>query len=326
MSRIHKSERSGKVKIAFIGKPHDFSLAPLHALSQCHQIVAIIESAPRIAQKNSISFVAALVRAAYNRFSNLATMRKLAAKWNIPYFYLSKENKDQLPNFLKTVGPDIVCVASLSQLLKKEVIDIPRYGALNLHPSLLPKYHGPFPWFWQYYDGEKEWGMTVHRIDEGQDTGPIVKQEAFTVETGADIYDTMAKAAPIGAALMLQAVNEIEAGTAKYTPQPPHNYPKARIVKRDEKLIDWDHWSIERTWHVMRGTYPWLDAVDYPVTLRGRVTIGTYEKCANNCPAGSLAKDKEGHFIAHREGKIRLVIKSDLLRLVKQKFLRRQKV
>ena len=314
------------MKIAFIGKAHDFSLAPLHALSQCHQVVAIIESAPRIAQMNLPSLVRALARAAHNWLLPRMTMRTLAEKRSIPYFYLSRENKDQLPNFLKTVGPDIVCVASLSQLLKKEVIDVPRYGALNLHPSLLPKYHGPFPWFWQYYDWEKEWGMTVHRIDEGQDTGPIVKQESFTVETGADIYDTMAKAAPLGAALMLQAVNEIEAGTAKYTPQPPHNYPKARIVKRDEKLIDWDHWSIERTWHVMRGTYPWLDAVDYPKALQGRVKIGTYEKCAIDCHAGSLAKDEQGLFVAHREGKIRLVKQADLLMLMKQRFLHRQKV
>jgi methionyl-tRNA formyltransferase len=314
------------VKIAFIGKPHDFSLAPLHALSQRHQVVAIIESAPRNLPKDSPSLVRALVRAAQNRFSHRATMRRLAGKWKIPYFYLSKENKDQLPTWLESIGPEIVCVASLSQLLKKEVIDIPRYGALNLHPSLLPKFHGPFPWFWQYYEWEKEWGMTVHRIDEGQDTGPIVKQKSFTVETGADIYDTMAKAAPIGADLMLEAANEIEAGTAIFRPQPPHNYPKARIVKRDEKLIDWDQWSIERTWHVMRGTYPWLDAVDYPKELQGRVRIGTYEKCDANCPAGSMAKDKHGFFAAHREGKIRLVIQSDVLSLVKQRFLQKQKV
>jgi methionyl-tRNA formyltransferase len=314
------------VKIAFIGKPHDFSLAPLNALSRCHQIVAIIESAPRIAQKDSTSFVRTLARVAQNWFSSQMTMPTLAAKGNIPYFYLSKENKDQLPKFLQTISPEILCVASLSQLLKKEVIDIPRYGALNLHPSLLPKYHGPFPWFWQYYDWEKEWGMTVHRIDEGQDTGPIVEQESFMVETGADIYDTMAKAAPIGATLMLKAVNEIEAGTAKFTSQPPHNYPKARIVKRDEKLIDWDHWSIERTWHVMRGTYPWLDAVNYPKAFQGRVQIGPYEKCENDRPPGSVAKDKQGFFVGHREGKIRLGIRGGLLRLVKQRFLHKQNV
>jgi methionyl-tRNA formyltransferase len=314
------------VKIAFIGKPHDFSLSPLNALSQAHQIVAVIESAPRIARKDSASFVRALVGLAQNWFSSRMTMRTLAAKWNIPYFYLCKENKDQLPKFLKTIDPDILCVASLSQLLKKEVIDLPRYGALNLHPSLLPKYHGPFPWFWQYYDWEKEWGMTVHRIDEGQDTGPIVKQQSFTVETGADIYDTMAKATPIGAALMLKAVNEIEAGTAIFTSQPPHNYPKARVVKRDEKLIDWDHWSIERTWHVMRGTYPWLDAVNYPKAFQGRVQIGFYEKCEHDCPAGSVAEDKQGLFVGHSEGKIRLGIRGGVLRLIKQRLLNKQNV
>jgi methionyl-tRNA formyltransferase len=314
------------VKIAFIGKAHDFSLAPLNALSQFHQIVAIIESAPRQVQTGSGSFIRALLRNGYGKFKKRATMRSIAQRLGIPYLYLSRDNKDQLITFLQAIHPDIVCVASLSQLLKKEVIDVPRYGVLNLHPSLLPKYHGPFPWFWQYYECEQEWGMTVHRIDEGQDTGPIVEQELFTVETGADIYDTMAKAAPIGARLMLAAVNKIEAGTAQFTPQPPHNYPKARIVKRDEKLIYWDQWPIERVWHVMRGTYPWLDAVNYPETLRGKVKVGSYEKSDNDSPAGTVVKDERGFFVAHREGKIRLVVQAGLLSVLRRRLLLNPKI
>jgi methionyl-tRNA formyltransferase len=309
------------VKVAFIGKAHDFSLAPLNALSHSHQIVAIIESAPRQVQAGSGSFIRTLLRNAYGRYRKLETMRSIAHRLNIPYLYLSRDNKEQLITFLQAIRPDILCVASLSQLLKKEVIDVPRYGVLNLHPSLLPKYHGPFPWFWQYYECEQEWGMTVHRIDEGQDTGPIVEQELFTVDTGSDIYDTMAKAAPIGARLMLEAVNKIEAGTAQFTPQPLHNYPKARIVKRDERLIYWDQWTIERVWHVMRGTYPWLDAVVYPEPLRGTVKIGSYEKCENDSPVGTVAKDERGFFVAHREGKIRLMVQNGLLSMIRRTLL-----
>jgi methionyl-tRNA formyltransferase len=302
------------MRVVFIGKSHEFSVVPLRAIMGTHVVVGIIESAPRIKSSKASRFLYNLGCKIFNRQS----LWKLARKSKLPYMYLGRENQAELVSFLNRIRPDILCVTSLTQLLKKQVLQIPKYGAINLHPSMLPKYHGPYPWFWQYYDFEKQWGITVHVIDEGQDTGPIVKQESFALETGKDIADATKIVSSIGARLMLESINEIEEGTAVFSPQPPHSYPKARIVLRDEKLIDWQHWSIERVWHVMRGTYPWLDAVEYPAHIKGTWKICEFERCACDDAPGQLYKDDKGYYVAHKEGKIRLLLEPTSFGMIKK--------
>jgi methionyl-tRNA formyltransferase len=179
---------------------------------------------------------------------------------------------------------------------------------MNLHPSLLPSYHGPFPWFWQYHDFISEWGATVHQIDEGQDTGPILKQEPVSIPLGTDITEAMKIMGAVGARLFVVVLQEIARGTLRPTPQPLHRLPKARIVERHERFIDWQSWPIERVWHFMRGTHPWSDAVDYPRIGHRSATwkIGDYERCQNEREPGVVLMDELGYFVSHHEGKIRL--------------------
>ena len=294
------------MRFIFIGKNHEFSLVPLKSIAEHHELVGVVESGPRSSQSRPEA-VSRQIFPFPRLGKSLGFLSTLAKRKRIPYMLLTRENRDDLAAFLRAIQPDIICVASLSQLLKKDVLHIPKYGAINLHPSLLPKYHGPFPWFWQYLNFEKEWGVTVHKIDEGQDTGPLVKQESFELPLGTDIADAMKMVAPIGARLMLEAMNAIEVGIA-LRPQPQHDYPKARIVQRDEKFIDWDVWDLERVWHFMRGTYPWIDAVEYPEEkdTHGTWRIGEMEKesCAET--PGKVFKDEKGYFVAHKEGKVRL--------------------
>lgn len=293
------------MKIVFIGKGHEFSLVPLAAIKLHHNIVGIVESGPR-KDYNGIQRLKAFLHQARSFIKGSESLLSEARKMRVPYMLLTKSTRSDLVSFLRAVQPDIICVASLNQLLSKDVLAIPRYGAINLHPSKLPKYHGPFPWFWQYYNFELEIGVTVHALDEGQDTGPILKQAPVRLPLGTDIMDAIKLVAPIGAKLMVEGLGEIEQGRAMFMPQPIHQYPKARIIKRDEKLIEWDSWPIERVWHFMRGTYPWLDAVEYPRMLKGHCRIGEFERSTCNDKPGQLYKDAVGFYVAHREGKIRI--------------------
>ena len=283
-----------------------------------HSVVGIIESGPRDSEDNPGSRLKIFLTNLKLRIRGIDYLKDIASTTNTPYMYLSRQTRSNLPDFARKVTPDIICVASLSQLLKKEVLRIPPHGSINLHPSLLPKYRGAFPWFWQYHAFEKEWGITVHFLDEGEDTGPILRQEAFHLEVGTDIFEAMKKVSPIGARLMLEAVNDIEKGVAVLKAQPPHDHPRARVISRSEKLIDWENWPLERVWHVMRGTYPWLDAVEYPKDLYGRWKVGEMERCAAQGEPGTLCKDDEGHYIAHEEGRIRLILKRSLLDRIRQ--------
>lgn len=294
------------MRVAFIGKNHGFSLVPLARIMQAHELVGILESGPR--QRLS---VLGQLRLRVNDYRVLrtsgASLRGLAWRTGAKYGLLTRESMLASERLLRVLAPDIICVASLSHLLPESILGTAKYGAINLHPSLLPKYHGPFPWFWQYYNLERHIGVTVHAIDVGQDTGPIIKQTSVPLEFGTDIHDAIKHVTDVGARLMVEALAEIESGIAIYTHQPSHGFPKARIVQRNEKLVNWLEWPIERVWHVMRGTYPWLDAAEYPK----RKGLGQWKpeelvRCQNAGTPGIVHCDEQGYYVAHADGKIRV--------------------
>jgi len=294
------------MRVVFIGKNHEFSLLSLNAIQTHHEIAGIVESGPRGSNQRGLP-----PARSWRDLLGLAKpqgMRRLAQDMRVPHFWLARNTTQEFPAFLRPLSPDILCVASLSQLLSKPVLQIPRHGAINLHPSLLPKYHGPFPWFWQYHDFGNEWGATIHQIDEGQDTGPILKQRPVLIQMGTDVTEAIRIIGTVGAGLFVEALQEIANGTIKAEPQPTHQFNKARIVERDERFIDWQTWPIERVWHFMRGTYPWHDPVEYPRLGKGAVVwkIDGYEKCAVQAKPGGVLKDERGYFVAHKDGKIRL--------------------
>lgn len=273
---------------------------------QAHELVGIFESGPR----QGLSVLGRL-RLRVNDYRVLWTsgvsLRGLAWKTGAKFGLLTRDSMLALERLLRLLAPDIICVASLSHLLPESILQAAKYGAINLHPSLLPKYHGPFPWFWQYYNVEREIGVTVHAIDAGQDTGPIVKQTSVPLEFGTDIHDAIKNVTEVGARLMVEALTEIEQGIAVYTHQPSQGFPKARIVKRNEKLINWLEWPIERVWHVMRGTYPWLDAAEYPKRNgRGQWKPEKVVRCRGAGTPGTVYRDEQGYYVAHADGKIRM--------------------
>ena len=117
------------------------------------------------------------------------------------------------------LNPDLIIVAAYGKILPKQILDIPKYGAINIHASLLPKYRGAAPIQHALLNGEKETGITIMQLDEGLDTGDIILQEKLEIEpkdTSAILLDKLfAK----GASLLLEAIKQIKNGTAKMIPQ-----------------------------------------------------------------------------------------------------------
>lgn len=294
------------MRVVFIGKSHMFSMQTLTSIQAHHEVVGIVEGGGR-GSVNLLGKAKTMLSRIRAKLSGKPSLKREASRLGAAYFFLDRNTQGGLPKFLKDTQPDILCVASLSMLLSKEVLTIPRHGAINLHPSKLPKYPGPFPWFWQYYDCELDIGVTVHALDAGEDTGPILKQDSVRIELGTDIEEAINLVVPVGARLMAEALDEIEAGTVVGIPQQRDGHRRARVVSRDEKLVEWDSWPIEKVWHFLRGTHPWIDPVSYPAGLKGKCVIGEIERGhCDDCP-GEIWKDGKGYYIAHREGKIRLV-------------------
>jgi len=291
------------MRLIYIGKSHAFSLLPLRALEQAHEVVGYVEAAPREA---GAAPRWPAVAAARRVWSGGSAMQSRAERAGRPYLALTKERPEELASLLTESGAELLCIASLSQLLPEAVLAIPKHGAINLHPSLLPKYPGPFPVLWQYLAFERTWGVTVHTVDAREDAGAILEQEPFEVETGTPLDELLARATSIGSRLMRKAVDDLAAGTSRPRPQTGERGPRARAVRPDEPLIDWEGWPIERVWHALRGTQPWLNALAHPRFQSRDWFVLDLARGESSGAPGSVGKDDGGYFAAHREGKIRL--------------------
>lgn len=251
-----------------------------------HQVIGVLESMSRDfdGSKNK-SILVRILKKIYSTVKKQDVfLPDFCSKKNIPYNFIWKKNSTEIADWIKSLKPDLIVVFSMSQLLKDEILKIPRLGVINLHPSFLPSYRGANPDFWQYYDMEMNPGVTVHYVNAGEDTGDIIYQERVHIPLGTKSPARLDKLiGELGASLVLKAINAIAQGSAPRIPQPAQSpTPRSRNLKPEEhkKIIDWQHWPIERVWHVLRGTELWLNAITPPNGLLAgqRWSIQEYEK------------------------------------------------
>lgn len=213
-----------------------------------HTVAGVIEPEPR----TPLSLAARWVRSLSGDSGRLA---QYCRRHRIPYIYLRRDDT-RLAAWLAARRPDLLAVYSVPLLLREEVYALPRHGSVNLHLSLLPRYRGPNPLFWTYHDFDLDGGLTVHAIDAGEDTGPIMAQHRSRIPLGASVEEVIEQAVRVGAAALCRVADQIGDGTAEPRVQ-PHESPtaRARNVTRDEVryLIDWENLTLEHTYHLLRG-------------------------------------------------------------------------
>jgi len=298
------------VRVVFIGQSGRFSIATLKAISRSHDVVGIVESAPRgynpSSQRSGIGCVLTNLRKCMQRELSLSAN---ARRVGCDYMFFSKAHVDELDRFLTNLAPDVGCIASMSQLLPERALGVPRHGFVNLHPSLLPKYRGPNPLFWQYYDMDLEGGVTVHFVDKGEDTGDIIRQESFAITLGMPIDDAWSVALEKGPEALLRVLDDIDAGLVTREPQAHLPCPRrARRVIPGEPVIEWEAWPLERVYHVLTGGLPYgvgLDRVP-PILRRLRWRVIGMERQITRDRPGALRFGVRGPYFVHSEGRIRL--------------------
>lgn len=150
----------------------------------------------------------------------MTPVKEVALEHGIPVYQPVRIRKE--PEFIETLRamePDAMVVVAFGQILPKEVLDIPRYGCVNIHASLLPKYRGAAPIQWAVIDGERESGVTTMLMDEGLDTGDMLEKAVVVLdekETGGSLHDKLSEA---GGRLIVSTLKKLEEGTAVRTPQ-----------------------------------------------------------------------------------------------------------
>jgi len=288
------------LRIAFLGQNVADCLEPLKALHARFGIAAIIESAPRGFNFDRYGDIGRAEQARRSKLMRLARSEKL------PYFLLTNSRLPELASFLTLQKIDLMCVASMSGLLREPALSIPKRGVLGYHPSLLPNYRGPNPWFWQYYFMESESGVSIFFLDSGEDSGDIALQKSFPLSLGMPFPDLHRKCVDAGTQLFIEAVVAISENRCPRKSQRHLLCPfRARGVERSEALIEWDAWPITRVWHMLRGTSKWLDI--FPkIGSKSDWRVGEIEPTTSGLKAGTIGEDSDGFFFAHREGRIRI--------------------
>lgn len=251
-----------------------------------------------------------------------ATLAQYAEHNKIDYYEMLDGCDTTFENWVKALEPELIVVVFMCQLLKANIFTIPSLGTINLHPSLLPKYRGPNPIFWTYYNMDMEGGVTVHYIDEGEDTGDIIYQETFRMPLGIryrEVYDSAIY--PIGAKLLTKSIDAIAEGTNPRIVQPKVSPTiRARNVKPDEDLIDWNNWELKRIYHVLRGIQHWtrpLPTPSGPFRSERWDIVGYEQADMHRFTPSKVYRRGNRWFVACNDGKIYLSSSLSARRMVK---------
>ena len=189
-------------------------------------------------------------------------MKHLAQAYGVPVFQPQRLNSPEGVDLLRHLQPDLCVVAAYGQILKPEVLEIPRLGCINVHASLLPKYRGAAPINWAIYHGETETGVTIFQLTTGVDTGDILAQQAIPIGPEDTAGDIEAKLAPLGAQLALQCIDALAAGTATRIKQEESQASRAPKLKKEDGLIDWSRSALQVNAQI-RAMQPWPTAYSF---------------------------------------------------------------
>ena len=226
------------------------------------------------------------------------------------------------PEFLEEVrklNPDLICVVAYGKILPQELLDIPKYGCVNVHGSLLPEYRGAAPIQWAVLNGDKKTGVTTMFMNAGMDTGDMILKEEVEIgedETTGELWDRLKT---IGANLLIKTVKEIENGTATRTKQPEEG-TMAPMLSKEMAKIDWENKTAQEIKNLVRGLNPIMGAYTFldgkkikfwkvqtlteNELLEKFQELEAYKYHLNKMQAGTVlfSDDKKGLFIKANDG------------------------
>ncbi len=233
------------MKIVFMGTP-DFSVNALENIVKAgHDVVGVITQPDKPKGRGGKM--------------QYTPVKEKALELGLDVYQPQRVKEPEFIEKLKEMNPDAIVVIAFGQILPKEILDMPKYGCINVHASLLPKYRGAAPIQWAVIDGEKETGVTTMYMNEGLDTGDIIDKVVVPIdkkETGGSLFD---KLAIEGGKLILKTLIELENGTAVRTPQDDSKSNYAGMINKQLGKIDFNK-SANEIERLIRGLNPWPSA------------------------------------------------------------------
>lgn len=230
------------MRIVFMGTP-DFAVGSLQALRESgkHEILAVVTQPDRPKGRG-------------NKLLQ-TPVKEYALEQGLTVYQPQKVKTPEFVELLHELQPELIVVAAFGQFLSKEILELPKYGCINVHASLLPKYRGAAPIQYAIIKGEKESGVTIMQMDIGMDTGAMLDKVVVPIEentTMGELHDALREQ---GAALLLEVIDKIAAGTAVAEPQDDAQATYATLLDRSMEHIDWSK-TAQEVHNLIRGFNP----------------------------------------------------------------------
>ncbi len=280
------------MNIVFMGTP-DFAVGTLRAICEAGYTVTGVVTQPDKAKGRKKELTPCPVKEA-------------ALELGLPVYQPKRVRDDEAVDAIRAMEPDLIVVAAFGQLIPKSLLDLPKYGCINVHASLLPAYRGAAPIQHAILDGLHETGVSIMLMNEGLDTGDIITTETLAIaedETGGSLFDRLAV---LGADLLIRTIPEIVSGSVSPTPQPKESTTAyASMISKEDGKIDWseDGDVIERK---IRAFNPWPSAY---TTLDGKMLkiwkahVEREDLYGIDTTAGKIVRqDKKGMYIQTGKG------------------------
>ena len=281
------------MRVVFMGTP-DFAAESLEALSRAGFDIAGVFTQPDRPKGRGMKLAA-------------CETKKLALELGYPVFQPESLKTGEAAELLRSLAPELLCVVAYGKLLPDEILAIPKYGAVNVHGSLLPRYRGASPIQWSVLNGDEYAGVTTMYLAHDMDAGDIIYQSAVPVgeyETAGELFNRLAK---LGGELLVKTVSAIEAGAA---PRRPQNHAEATYVGQLDKSlcpIDWTGSPREIIKHVC-GLNPWPVATMELAGETLKVFAARYtDTVTDKAPGRVVSAGKDGLEIACGGGKTVLI-------------------
>ena len=281
------------MRIAFLGTP-EFALPSLDMLRKSGHTLAVFTQPDR----------------PVGRHATLTPppTKAYALEHGIPVYQFEKIRLPEGVAALKSFAPDLMVTAAFGQILSAENLAIPKYGCINVHGSLLPKYRGAAPIQWAIINGESETGITTMMTDIGMDTGDILLVDRIAIdpdETAGELFERMAI---LGAETLRQTIAALEAGTLVRTPQDETQATKCPMLKKEHGKLDFSKSAVS-VHNRVRGTNPWPGAY----ALLGEEPLKIHQTRRSDLPIGSepvgilKGNAKSGLFVRCADGWLEIV-------------------
>ncbi len=279
------------MKVVFMGTP-EFAVPTLQALIDHHQVAAVVTQPDR--------------QRGRGKKVQFSPVKEKAAEYKIPVLQPEKARDEEFIQELETIAPDVIVVVAYGQILPERILNLPKYGCINVHGSLLPKYRGAAPIQWAVLNGEEKTGITTMYMEKGLDTGDMIDKAEVVLdpkETAGSLHDKLMN---LGADLLLETLDKLEKGTIVRTKQDDSQSCYAKMLSKEMGRMDFSR-SAKELEQWIRGMNPWPSAY---TTMNGKTLkiwdadVVSYEGSEE---AGTVVKvTKDTIIVAAGEGALAL--------------------